>query len=116
MLEKIKRFLTSLLPVDPNRRGDCHRCGDCCKLPFPCPFLRFDEEGLSSCAVYRFRPASCRKYPRVPEENLTAATCGFHFVAPPPVVRPAARGLEGSTAQAALATRVAQPVQAQSQG
>lgn len=82
MFNKIKRFLTSLLPIDANRRGDCNRCGNCCKLPYPCPFLEFDAEGLSSCSVYHFRPPSCRKYPRIAAENLTTQTCGFYFVAP----------------------------------
>jgi Fe-S-cluster containining protein len=82
MRAKLKRFLTSLLPVAENRRGECNRCGQCCKLPFPCPFLRFDEQGLSSCAVYFARPPSCRKYPRVAAENLTPHTCGYYFVSP----------------------------------
>lgn len=82
MKSKIKRFLTSLLPVAENRRGECNRCGQCCKLPFPCPFLRFDAEGLSSCAVYYARPPSCRKYPRTAAENLTPETCGFYFLSP----------------------------------
>jgi Fe-S-cluster containining protein len=82
MKAKLKRFLTSLLPVAENRRGECNRCGQCCKLPFPCPFLRFDEQGLSSCAVYYARPPSCRKYPRTAVENLTPDTCGFYFLSP----------------------------------
>jgi uncharacterized protein len=82
MRAKLKRFLTSLLPVAENRRGACNRCGQCCKLPFPCPFLRFDEQGLSSCAVYYARPPSCRKYPRIAAENLTPQTCGYYFVSP----------------------------------
>jgi hypothetical protein len=82
MKDKFKRFLTSLLPVAENRRGDCNRCGQCCKLPFPCPFLRFDAEGLSSCAVYYARPPSCRKYPRVAAENLTPEACGYYFLSP----------------------------------
>ncbi len=80
MKNKLKRMTTSLLPVASNRRGECNRCGQCCKLPFPCPFLRYDEEGLSSCAVYHFRPPSCRKYPRTAAENLTPATCSYYFV------------------------------------
>ncbi|ESQ16679.1 MAG: hypothetical protein N838_05420 [Thiohalocapsa sp. PB-PSB1] len=80
LLHKLKRFTTSLLPVDSGRRGECNRCGECCKLPFPCPFLRYDEQGLSTCAVYYARPPSCRKYPRVASENLTQETCGYYFV------------------------------------
>ncbi len=80
MLNKFKRLTTSLLPVDRNRRGACNRCGACCRLPFPCPFLRVDDEGLSSCAVYHLRPASCRKYPRTESENLTPERCGYYFL------------------------------------
>jgi len=80
LTRKIQRFTTSLLPVDTGRRGDCNRCGECCKLPFPCPFLRYDQQGLSSCAVYHARPPSCRKYPRTASENLTPATCSYYFV------------------------------------
>jgi len=80
MLNKLKRLTTSLLPVDSNRGGECNRCGACCKLPYPCPFLRYDDQGLSSCAVYHFRPPSCRKYPRTESENLTPEQCGFYFV------------------------------------
>jgi len=80
MKNKLKRMTTSLLPVASSRRGECNRCGECCKLPFRCLFLRYDKEGLSSCVVYRFRPPSCRKYPRTAAENLTPATCGYYFV------------------------------------
>ncbi|MGD8206630.1 MAG: hypothetical protein PVH47_01000 [Thiohalocapsa sp.] len=80
LFQKLKRFSTSLLPVDGSRRGECNRCGQCCQLPFPCPFLRYDSEGLSSCSVYHLRPPSCRKYPRTASENVTPETCGFYFV------------------------------------
>jgi uncharacterized protein len=94
MLNKLKRFLTSLLPVDLNRRGECNRCGECCKLPYPCPFLRFDEEGLSACSVYLLRPPSCRKYPRIATENLTPQSCGFYFIAPEQIARRPSPGFE----------------------
>ena len=87
MRDKIRRFATSLLPVADNRRGSCNRCGECCKLPFPCPFLRFDAEGLSSCAVYHLRPPACRKYPRTAAEHVTQEVCGYWFE---PVDLPAA--------------------------
>mgnify|MGYP003574167178 FL=1 len=79
MQYKLLRFVTSLLPIADNRHGSCNRCGQCCKLPNPCKFLRYDENGLSSCAVYRWRPPSCRKYPRTARENLTQQTCGYYF-------------------------------------
>lgn len=87
MWNKLKRLLTSLLPVDVNRRGGCNRCGECCKLPYPCPFLKFDDQGLSACSVYLLRPPSCRKYPRVASENLTQHACGYYFIAPDQVGR-----------------------------
>lgn len=80
MKKKLKRFATSLLPVSTTRRGDCNRCGECCKLPYPCPFLRYDGDELSSCAVYSLRPPSCRKYSRTDSENLTPESCGYYFV------------------------------------
>jgi hypothetical protein len=80
LANKLKRFSTSALPIDAGRRGSCNRCGECCKLPFPCPFLRYDADGLSSCAVYHARPPSCRKYPRTVHENVTPETCGYYFV------------------------------------
>jgi len=76
---KLKRTLTGILPVDKNRKGNCIRCGACCKLPNRCPFLDFDEQGLSVCKIYHFRPLSCRKYPRTKSESLTADTCGYSF-------------------------------------
>jgi uncharacterized protein len=97
MLNKLKRLTTSLLPVDPSRKGECNRCGACCKLPYPCPFLRFDEAGLASCAVYHVRPPSCRKYPRVASENLTQEQCGFYFVTAEESTEVAAGGLEPVT-------------------
>ena len=81
MKAKIKRTLTSVLPVSPSRRGNCIACGACCKLPNQCPFQGYDSDGHSYCKVYRFRPLNCRKYPRTASESLTADTCGFHFVA-----------------------------------
>ena len=76
---KLKRTATSILPVDKNRKGNCVRCGACCKLPNTCPFLTFDEHGLSVCKIYRLRPLNCRKYPRTESELLTADTCGYSF-------------------------------------
>ena len=79
MKNKIRRTLTSLLPVADNRRGSCNNCGACCKLPNPCRFLRYRESGESYCGIYRFRPLNCRKYPRAADELVTADTCGYWF-------------------------------------
>lgn len=78
--DKLIRTLTAWLPVDPQRQGECHRCGACCKLPTPCAFLRYDADGKNSrCAIYAIRPPNCRKYPRTASEQLTAAVCGYTF-------------------------------------
>ncbi|RKY24129.1 MAG: hypothetical protein DRP62_04435 [Planctomycetota bacterium] len=76
---KFKRIATSILPVDKGRKGACKRCGACCKLPNPCPFLRIDKNGQCTCKIYWFRPPSCRKYPRTKSELLTPETCGYSF-------------------------------------
>ena len=79
--QKIKRTLTSILPVDDNRVGECKRCGSCCFLPNECPFLRFEDEKNrinSYCAIYPIRPLNCRKYPRVHNEQVLQV-CGYTF-------------------------------------
>ena len=80
---KLRRFLTSWLPVSSDRRGECTNCGACCKLPKQCRFLRFRDSGESYCGVYWLRPPSCRKYPRSPSEFITPETCGYYFVDAP---------------------------------
>jgi hypothetical protein len=77
---KLRRFLTSWLPVSSDRRGGCTNCGACCKLPRQCRFLRFRQNGESYCGIYLLRPPSCRKYPRAPSEFVTPEACGFYFL------------------------------------
>jgi Fe-S-cluster containining protein len=80
---KLRRFVTSLiLPVDRGRRGECTRCGACCKFLVKCPFLREakDTPGQYSCAAYRIRPPQCRKYPRSKNEQIHQP-CGYWFEA-----------------------------------
>ena len=76
---KIKRLLTSILPVSNTRYGHCVNCGACCKLPKACIFLRYHSDGKSYCTIYALRPSTCRKYPRVSSEFLTPNTCGYSF-------------------------------------
>ncbi|MFA5784922.1 MAG: hypothetical protein WC962_08600 [Phycisphaerae bacterium] len=76
---KLTRTLTSILPVAKNRRGQCNRCGACCKLPNVCPWLAFDEQNKAICKIYPIRPLNCRKYPRTESELITADTCGHSF-------------------------------------
>ncbi len=76
---KLKRTLTSLLPVSEDRKGNCVNCGDCCKLPNVCYFLDYDKDGGSYCKVYSLRPLNCRKYPRTRAEHITEDSCGYRF-------------------------------------
>jgi Fe-S-cluster containining protein len=76
---KIRRTFTSVLPVSKSRRGQCIRCGACCKLPNVCPWLRFDAQGKALCIIYLVRPLNCRKYPRTESEHITTSSCGLHF-------------------------------------
>jgi len=76
---RLKRTLTSVLPVSPARQGQCVHCGACCKLPNVCPFLKTHDDGKGYCAIYAVRPMNCRKYPRTAAEHITTDTCGFHF-------------------------------------
>ncbi len=89
--EKAKRTLTSVLPIDPHRKGECNRCGHCCMLPNRCPFLRFDHEMKALCLIYKMRPLNCRKYPRVEEEHI-AFPCGYYFEKPGESRKPDAAG------------------------
>ena len=80
MIPKLIRTVTSLLPVDAGRTGDCNGCGECCKLPFRCAFLKTDPEGRSFCSVYKVRPPNCRKFPRTEAQlKPVKAVCGFKF-------------------------------------
>jgi len=89
MLSKLTRTLTSLLPVENDRTGSCHQCGACCRLPFTCVFLRSGTDGNSYCSAYRFRPPTCRKFPRTRAQlELVSDVCGFSF-APAPRSAPA---------------------------
>lgn len=68
------------------RKGDCRRCGACCRMGARCPDLDFDEEGLSACKRYdRYRPPNCRNFP-INELDLADRDivdpdnpCGFRF-------------------------------------
>ena len=76
---KAKRTLTSVLPVSPKRKGQCISCGECCKLPNACTFLKYKDDGSSYCKIYSIRPLNCRKYPRTESEFITEDTCGHTF-------------------------------------
>ena len=74
---RYKQFKERNLPIDPNRRGKCNQCLNCCKLGFRCPFL-ITYKSKSKCLIYRYRPKQCRKSPRTKE--FLKPNCGFYFI------------------------------------
>lgn len=81
MIEKFVRTITCILPVDKRRTGHCNQCGECCRLPFKCSFLKTDENGKNVCSAYKFRPLNCRKFPRTELQiKPVANVCSYSFV------------------------------------
>lgn len=76
ILKKSKRLIEStILPVEPGRKGECTRCAACCKISFRCIFLKKKNE----CAIYPIRPPNCRKFPRRRIDLTEVNTCGFYW-------------------------------------
>lgn len=92
---KLRRFVQAKLLRQDNeallaqRRGECNRCGACCKILFRCPFLATDAEGQYLCRIYERRFAQCQLFPLHAEDLLEVAECSYSFV-PDPVAVPAA--------------------------
>ena len=66
------------------RKGECARCGACCKLIFNCPFLIENPDGTFKCKIYGKRPINCRIFPidekDLKERNLISnLPCGYYF-------------------------------------
>ena len=83
---KIRRFAKSTfryrqaLAGIELRRGECNRCGRCCKILFRCPFLR--EEGESySCRIYGRHFTACKLFPLEPADLAElGGECTYTFV------------------------------------
>ena len=89
---KLRRvYLAKLRPEEvtaghARRRGECGRCGACCRLAFDCPHLE-GEPGATSCRVHDRRHTNCRIFP-VDERDIADrdlvpgyGPCGYRFVA-----------------------------------
>ncbi len=70
------------------RRGECLRCGACCKLLVRCPYYD-DSSGGPRCSVYQDRPGPCGIFP-LDELDLKERDpvhphrkCGYRFEDPP---------------------------------
>src|SRR5437867_262532 len=85
---KIRRFYKSTFTpraaakLVELRRGECNRCGRCCKILFRCPFLR--EEGETfSCRIYGHHFAACKLFPLEPQDLAElGGECTFTFITP----------------------------------
>ena len=70
------------------RRGECIRCGACCKLLYVCPHLEELPDGTTECNIHERRPMNCRIFPingrDLKDRDLVAKgghnkPCGFSF-------------------------------------
>ena len=67
------------------RKGECLRCGACCRLSWPCPHY-LEQDGMPSCRVYgRTRPPNCGSFPIDPRDLadrnliLPGEPCGYRW-------------------------------------
>jgi hypothetical protein len=95
---KLRRFVQSNLGQDTDallasRRGECNRCGACCKILIRCPFLATDAEGQYTCRIYEKRFAQCRLFPLHPEDLREVKECSYTFVSTPETLRDLRRPL-----------------------
>jgi len=72
------------------QRGECNRCGLCCKIQFQCPF--FVDEGAYNtyCAIYTtpHAPNACLKFPVDPKDlrllqREVGNACTFYYEGAP---------------------------------
>ena len=82
---KIRRYFRSNIYTSDNeqllaqRKGECTRCGACCKILLKCPFLE-ESEGEYNCSIYGNHFAQCRIFPLVPKDlEEIEEPCGYYF-------------------------------------
>ena len=87
---KVRRFVQANLMKQDNdallaqRKGECNRCGACCKILFRCPFLGTDDAGQYTCKIYDKRFAQCRLFPLHAKDLLELGEqCSYTFDAAP---------------------------------
>jgi Fe-S-cluster containining protein len=87
---KARRFVQATLAEQDTdgllaqRRGECNRCGACCKILFKCPFLATDADGQYTCRIYEHRFSQCRLYPLHAADLLELeGQCSYTFEAEP---------------------------------
>ncbi len=71
------------------RRGECNRCGACCKILFKCPFLGTDADGQYTCRIYDKRFSQCRLYPlHAADLRELEGQCSYTFETEPALPEP----------------------------
>ena len=87
---KVRRFIqASILRENTDellaqRKGECNRCGACCKILFKCPFLAEETEGQFRCRIYEYRFSQCRLFPLHAEDlGELAGQCSYTFEGQP---------------------------------
>jgi hypothetical protein len=89
-----RTILPQILPDEllyrwkPYRKGECNRCGACCKILFRCPFLATDDDGQYTCRIYDKRFAQCRLFPQHAQDLVElGGECSYTF-SPEPSLEP----------------------------
>jgi len=72
------------------QRGECNRCGLCCKIQFNCPFLIDEGPFNTRCSIYTtpHAPQACLKFPLDPMDlrllqREVGNACTFYFEGAP---------------------------------
>lgn len=76
---KVYLFLQTAKKKLLQRKGNCLRCGKCCKIVFKCPFLN-ENTSPPHCLIYKYRSKVCQLFP-LNEKDLEDVdfVCGFTF-------------------------------------
>jgi hypothetical protein len=79
-----------LLRYKAYQRGECNRCGLCCRIQFQCPFLVDEGPYKTRCAIYTtpHAPAACVKFPLDPLDlkllqREVGNACTFYYEGEP---------------------------------
>jgi hypothetical protein len=72
------------------QRGECNRCGLCCKIQFKCPFFTENGPYDTSCSIYTtdHAPSACLKFPLDPMDlkllqREVGHACTFYYEGAP---------------------------------
>lgn len=70
-----------ILETYKTRKGECKRCGKCCKPSFRCANLTYDYNGRSCCKINGSKPQLCKLYPFNDKDFFKhlRSTCGYRY-------------------------------------